>query len=339
MKKWLKRKKVPISELKEHACPNCDYVFTGHFCPNCGQSLTEFDRPFGFVFYDFLGNVVAFDSRLFKTIYSLILKPGHLTAEFFRGKRMSYAPPFRIFIFLSFLLFLMLQIATNKSLTNVLDYSFKDSAILNDSISLAELDSLGLDLQIKDELDSSKNVTFGFDIAKFSDQENMRASLLSIAGQLEERLKDTEDETKRRMLLKFIDICRSPDQLASRILKYLSWAFFLLLPVFALLLKLFYVRRKKNYIRHLVFSVHLHSFLFLLFFLIVSLNLIFSGGAANFLFWGLLFIPIYTILAMKHFYQQAWGKTVVKCFLISTIYNLIVFTAFGFVVYNAFSNL
>ncbi len=339
MKKWFKKEKIQFSDLEEHPCPNCNFVYKGKFCPDCGQSVSEFDRPFGFIFYDFLGNVVAFDSRLIKTILALMFRPGKLTTEFFKGKRASYAPPFRVFIFLSFILFLMLQITTSRSLTNVLDYSFKEAEVLADSVNLAKLDSVAFNIAIEDKEDSSKQVTLDFDLKKIVNQENLRASLLNVAGQLEERLKNTEDKEKRRTLLRFIDICRSPNQLVSRILKYLSWAFFILLPVFALLLKLLYVRRKKNFIRHLVYSVHLHSFMFFLFGLIVAINLIFKGDWTIILIWGLLLLPVYLVLSMKNFYQQSWGKTIVKSLLISFIYNLIVFTAFGMVVMNAFSNL
>ncbi len=339
MKKWFRKEKVPFSELEECVCLNCNHVFTGRFCPDCGQSVSEFDRPFGFVFYDFLGNFVAFDSRLVKTISSLMFRPGKLTSQFFKGKRASYAPPFRVFIFLSFILFLMLQVTTRRSLTNVLDYSFKDTELVGDSIDIAKLDSIGLDLNVVDITDSSKHVSMDFDFKTIANQENLRMSLLHVAGQLEDRLKKTEDEESRRMLIKLIDICRSPNQLVAKILKYLSWAFFILLPLFALLLKLLYVRRKKNYIRHLVFSVHLHSFMFLLFALIVAINLMFEGAWTLGLLWGLLLVPIYLVLSMKNFYQQNWRKTILKSILVSFVYNLIVFTAFGFVLYNAFSTI
>ncbi|MGQ8337070.1 DUF3667 domain-containing protein [Sunxiuqinia sp. A32] len=339
MRKWLKKEKVPVSELEKHACLNCEYIFKGHFCPNCGQSVNEFDRPFGFIFYDFLGNVVAFDSRLWKTFLNLICRPGFLTKEFFKGKRETYAPPFRVYIFLSFILFLFLQIATSRSLTTALDYSFNDPSKAADSELLSGTDSLAVDLKVVDQPDNSKTVSFDIDWSKVLHQENLKASLSSIASQLEERLKVTDDEDSRRTLVVLIDICRSPDQLMTRILKYLSWAFFILLPVFALLFKLFYIRRKVNYIRHLVFSVHFHSFLFLVFALIIGVNLSFSGSWTWYLLFLLMLLPVYLFIAMKSFYGQGVFKVFLKGTLISILYNLIVLMAFSYVVMNAISNL
>ncbi|NQU87942.1 MAG: DUF3667 domain-containing protein, partial [Mariniphaga sp.] len=82
---WFKTKKEEPEAL-EIKCGNCQTDYKGHYCPECGQPAKEFDRPFSFVFYDFLGNITAFDSRFYKTFLFLIIKPGFLTKEFFDGK-------------------------------------------------------------------------------------------------------------------------------------------------------------------------------------------------------------------------------------------------------------
>ena len=100
------RNSIPVDELDPVKCENCGHEFQGHFCPNCGQEVAEFNRPFGFILYDFAGNFFAFDTRFFRTLKYLLFRPGFLTSEFFQGRRMSYSPPFRIFVFLSFIVFL-----------------------------------------------------------------------------------------------------------------------------------------------------------------------------------------------------------------------------------------
>jgi hypothetical protein len=115
------RNRVPVDELETGKCLNCGYEFRGHFCPDCGQEVAEFNRPFGFVIYDFMGNFFAFDTRFFNTFKYLLFYPGFLTKEFFKGKRTSYSPPFRIFVFLSFVLFVLLSFLTNKGLEKDLE--------------------------------------------------------------------------------------------------------------------------------------------------------------------------------------------------------------------------
>ena len=100
---------------------------------------------------------------------------------------------------------------------------------------------------------------------------------------------------------------------------------FLLLPVFALLLKLVYVRRDWFYSEHLVFALHTHAFAFLVFAVIAAL-LGFSGGAA----WAgivsqllLVGIPLYFFVAQKRVYGQGWLKTGVKALLLGWVYGFL----------------
>jgi hypothetical protein len=117
----------------------------------------------------------------------------------------------------------------------------------------------------------------------------------------------------------------------------MSWAFFFLLPVFALILKLFYIRRKQNYIRHLLFSVHLHSFIFINLFLIIALNMIFEQFSETITLLLFTAIPVYFILALKKFYGQNIGKVIVKFLGISIFYNIIFWFAVGVVFMNVLS--
>jgi hypothetical protein len=98
---------------------------------------------------------------------------------------------------------------------------------------------------------------------------------------------------------------------------------FLLLPVFALLLKLVYVRRGWFYSEHLVFALHTHAFVFLVF-AVAAVLVGFSGGApwastaATVLAFG---IPVYVFVAQKRVYGQGWGKTAVKTLLLLFLYS------------------
>ena len=112
----------------------------------------------------------------------------------------------------------------------------------------------------------------------------------------------------------------------AKILKYISYAFFLLLPLFAMILKLIYIRRKHNYMRHLVFSFHIHSFIFLVMTFIIGLNLLFENIPGSISAVLILSIPIYIIIAIKKFYGQSLGKVVLKFFALSFIYNIVFFT-------------
>ncbi|MEZ4648546.1 MAG: DUF3667 domain-containing protein [Candidatus Eisenbacteria bacterium] len=89
---------------------------------------------------------------------------------------------------------------------------------------------------------------------------------------------------------------------------------FVLFPAFALVLQLIYLRRKRYYVEHLVFSLHCHAFLFLVL-LLAALTQHPKVILATF--------PIvagYVYLAMKRFYGQGWFKTALKFLILSSGY-------------------
>lgn len=322
-------------------CQNCGFEFKGHFCPNCGQEVAEFNRPFGFIVYDFVGNFFAFDTRFFRTFKYLLIRPGFLTTEFFRGRRMSYSPPFRIFVFLSFILFLFLQILTERSLDiDVSKMSSDEIANVltaNDSIDIKKV----LEEQVKHEVDTlnlnliatdgdTAQTEINLDDVLFSGG-NLRAKLNQIAAKLEANLPTAKTEKERQKMLSYIAMCRNPEIVVSNVMKYLSWAFFILLPLFALILKLFYIRRKQNYIRHLIFSIHLHSFLFFILIVVTGLRLIFESGSSAVGGILLLSFPVYFIIALHKFYGQSYLKSILKFVVISLVYNVVLFSVVLFV--------
>jgi len=283
----------------------------------------------------------------------LLFKPGFLSKEYFEGKRVKYAPPFRIFIFISFVLFLLLQTYTNKGLTTVLDSSRSEEdsvgigstiEAISDSVfngiyiqvdSLSDTESysnLGL------VLDSANNdsAEYKFDMDAVSNVSDLRHRLEKHANALDEKLKIETDPEKQASLRKVSKLLRSPEQVTARILKYMSWAFFLLLPIFAIILKLVYIRRKQNYIRHLIFSIHIHSFVFIILTFVIGLHLIFTNNLGVVSIVLILTIPIYFIIALKKFYGQSIVKVILKFLSVSLLYNFIFWIVVGFVIWNAF---
>lgn len=330
------KKKLPIEELEIGSCENCGYEFRGHFCPNCGQEVAEFNRPFGFVLYDFIGNFFAFDTRFFDSFWKLLARPGFLTAEFFNGRRVRYSPPFRMFVFLSFVLFLMLELLSQKGLNTFLEAPINDSQglVKSDSTLLQSVDSLSVKKNFNVEINNGDEDIVHLDSVEF-DGANIRDNLRILANHFEERLKVTSDPDDREKLISIIGICSSPELLVAKFLKYLSWSFFILLPVFALLLKLFYLKRKQYFIRHFIFSIHFHSYIFFMLIIAILLGLIFNSLSGYVLLIGFISIPVYFLLAMKNFYGQGIRKLLSKFIGVSIVYNVILFGSLIYVFVNA----
>ncbi|NIP78705.1 MAG: hypothetical protein GWM90_05665 [Gemmatimonadetes bacterium] len=98
---------------------------------------------------------------------------------------------------------------------------------------------------------------------------------------------------------------------------YVPTMMFILLPVFAGVLKLLYIRRRRYYAEHFVFLLHVHSFVFLL----ATVMLLFRRWVTGWLEVALgLWILVYIYLAMKRVYGQGWLKTFVKYWTLGWMY-------------------
>lgn len=89
-------------------CQDCGRVRHGAYCSHCGQRHGRHDLSLRHVASELLDDFTHWDARVFKTLRLLILRPGQLTLEFLSGRRTRYVPPLRLYIFVSFLLFLAL---------------------------------------------------------------------------------------------------------------------------------------------------------------------------------------------------------------------------------------
>lgn len=88
-------------------CQNCGRTVEETYCPNCGQKNTETRQPFHHLFAHFVEDLTHYDGAFWKTIKFLLFRPARLTKQYLTGKRQSYVPPVKLYIFISFVTFLL----------------------------------------------------------------------------------------------------------------------------------------------------------------------------------------------------------------------------------------
>ena len=98
----------PEVETGQNRCRNCGATLRGEYCHHCGQREGRGDLHFADAAGEVLGDLFTWDSRFWRTLFPLVFRPGFLTAEFIAGRRARYVPPFRLYIIISFVLFLVL---------------------------------------------------------------------------------------------------------------------------------------------------------------------------------------------------------------------------------------
>jgi len=133
------------------------------------------------------------------------------------------------------------------------------------------------------------------------------------------------------------------DHLGAGVYGVLPGTMLVLVPVFALLLKLIYLFKRRLYMEHVIVSLHSHAFLFLSLLLIVITGLLstwlksYAGWAGSIVGWLqaplLLWIPVYLLIMQKRVYRQGWVMTVVKYGFIGWFYFwlLILFLGVAFI--------
>ena len=109
-------------------CNNCNRSLQGVYCSNCGQKDIR-SLKFSHLFKEFVDHNLDIDSKLFVTLKYLIIKPWFLTIEYWKGKRARYTSPFKTYLLISFIYFLLVSISTEPE--NIRE-DFKSSAKKDD---------------------------------------------------------------------------------------------------------------------------------------------------------------------------------------------------------------
>jgi hypothetical protein len=251
------------------ACTNCDKPLTGEYCASCGQHAVDLNVPIRHFVAEFIRESFSLDSSLFRTLKSLLLKPGFLTQEYLAGRRARYVPPIRLYLVLSFSLFLLLAWTAPSG------------------------------VEARDDGEGT-----GFEAAGGS----IRITLSADSAEVGEGGDEAAEPGWRQLVSARLDeAVRDPDRFIQTFLDRLAQVIFVLLPAFALLLKMLY--RKRLYVHHLVFSVYFHSFTFAVMIVATLIELAGWEAVSDIL---MVAVPAYLLLGMKRFYQQTWPRTVVK---------------------------
>lgn len=106
-----------VTAAESGLCANCGAGLAGRFCHRCGQEAVELRVPLRRLLADALGDLLAFDSRIARTAWPLVARPGLLTAEWCRGRRVAFVPPLRLYVFVAALFFLVMAVTDASVLT------------------------------------------------------------------------------------------------------------------------------------------------------------------------------------------------------------------------------
>jgi len=296
--------------LPKEVCPNCGNPLHGTFCFNCGQNQKNLNRFFLSLVSEAFEDVFSFKSRVSLTLFHLFFRPGFISDEYSKGRRARYVPPLRLYIITSvvFVLLLSLQSALESPEDQIPIF------VTTEESATGQPDVVGLGPEMtEEEVDAQIETNVSkLELDWLSDQQT--ETVRNIARQQASKAYRIYKEDPSR----FVDI----------ILDTLPPMMFVLLPIFALLLKLTYLFSGRYYSEHLVFAIHNHCFLYMTTMLIQLFELMTAPSylalAAEWIVMLLsIWIPVYLVMSLKVFYAQGFAVTIFKSLFLSVLYFML----------------
>lgn len=283
-------------------CLNCSTALAGIYCHHCGQKNIPKRQTLGELLTNFISSFWSYESKFFRTGQYLLFRPAFLAIEYTQGRRERYFHPARMYVFISFVYFLFFSTLPDKNDTDTVDLNKSKKEVSDKNFFTGlSLDSLGY-----------KSVAAYDSVQQTLPLEKRDGWLMHFIQtrqiEITEKYKDNGEA--------FVET------FTSSFSSNFSKIFFFLLPIFALILKLLYVRRDFYYSEHLVFSIYFYNFFFLAGSFYMIFNVIpYLGWAATVVgFW----IAIYLLVAMKRMYKQGKKKTVLKYVLFTGLFSVFV---------------
>lgn len=304
---------------------------------------------------EFFETVFSLDNRLFRTLKNLIF-PGRLTNFYLTGKQKPYFHPLRLFFFSGVLMVATYSFYTAQQIGDSMDqdrakernkaFKHKFGEKLKDRIDSLQLsfpdeevamatDSL---LGLMGYSKSKKKSNNSFNIAFLEHKGGLNFSMREVRINNDDRRLLTPNEladkaeikgTLNRFLFKqVVRLSQLGLDGITTLMGQIIWGLLLLVPLSAAWLKLLYIRRKKKYVEHFIFTLHTHAFIFITQFF-AALELILLGTPWLLSLSGLATI-VYFLMALKRVYKQSWGKTLVKAILLSMGYFSLIPVVIGF---------
>lgn len=337
---WLKWKREHADIPPGTPCANCQTPLIGPHCHECGQLAEDFHKSIWKLTVEAVESLLHLDGRLFSTLPDLLRRPGQLTRDYLDGKRASQVAPFRMFLVILLIAFLVGHAAMKAG-------EEKHAATEGHGAEAASTETHGPAVPGADASER-RTITPGSQAAREYEAEVMADTSLtesekrtqiaaargdwaafgrSLAEDVSVQAKagadaapkmaDTEDARKLRDLEHWFNsrLEAVRDDPARFYLILEIWAHrvaILALPVSALMLTLLFAFNRRYYVfDHVIFSMHSLSFQLLLLIVIMGL-----GMLTPLAWWLLVLAPVHLFVHMKGTYQRSVIGTLARMFVL-----------------------
>jgi hypothetical protein len=305
-------------------CRNCGTFLgepPGNFCPGCGQDTSPHAPAFLEFAHEFVGHYVALEGRLWRTLAKLFFMPGELTREYLRGRKQRYVLPLRLYLTASFIFFVLVKFVGGD--TSLLNASVDGNKVLGREV-LQKIERKMAEDQAAmppGAADAEALETIRKATAKVASAVDANKAALLAAPDGPASIGRCDDDSRpcafinEHMKRRFGGMTQAQaiHDVKSRMQAMAPYAIFLMLPFYAALMKLAYLRRTLTYGEHIVFALHLHAFLFFLLLLETVLPTAIDR-------WMPVLAMVYGAVAMQRTYGGRWWANLLRYGAVGTAY-------------------
>ena len=327
-------------------CENCGAPLTGHYCGQCGQAAVDYRRSFRYVIADVLDSFLNWDSKFFTTIALLIVKPWRLTNEFLAGKRVRYVNPLRLYLLASILFFFAVNYGAKGLRVDASKLGQKDRAELEAELKDEDLPPAAREklqaLLREPETQASPTNVSPSPAATASPPAQSNHEQKEKYGKIGDRPFVLFDQAKSTTPFERWIEARAKEKMGEKgtkmglfiatLFSNLPYMMLCCIPLFALVLKVLYIRRRIFYIDHLIYALHIHTFFYAGVMLIVlatiGLDRFAPGAIAGWMI-ALLWIAFVTqiFLSIRYVYRQGWFFSIFKFLFGGFVYLIVLLFA------------
>ena len=299
-----RRAPAPVVERApgDIACRNCGAEAPGAYCPACGQE-TSLTLPKATTFLrEAAGRYVAFDGRMWRTLFALLFRPGFLTREYLAGRRRRYVRPARLVLVLAIVLFAVARFfADPDSMVRVGGEATPADA---GKAAIVEFDNEPI------------RIGMGPGAVVFDPALNVKltGTGLPFADRLERPLASFNK----------LDRAQKVREIVNGMLRYGPYALIAMLPAFALLMQILYAgrtrpypQRPRRYAEHLVYGAHSHAFVALAVALMILVP--YEPLAGLIALWG----AVWLFASMHAVYGGRWIGTILRGVVATSVYAVL----------------
>ncbi len=323
--------------VESTSCLNCGTRLRGQYCGVCGQRARNRLISRWELLSEAFGDLLELDSRVWRTLTPLLIRPGQLTHDYLQGRRARYMPPFRTYLVLSVLFFVVAFFDKDEGLgllseppppATAEEIADRDAilAAANKDV-LQDLADEGIYVggqmsdeqkaEVEDQIAAAVDDDHGINVNLDGDNEWDCES-----GEVDD---DTPDWVKRRLTPERVKaLCEQfksksgQKAILDKLMDNIPVALIVLMPLMALVLKVLYPLSRRYFVEHLLFFVHFHAFFFLILILLnlfsgVTELLNIDGTITNLVIVaGAFYVPVYLYMGMRRVYQQGRFVTSIK---------------------------